>query len=504
MKGKIKGYVLLMVLTLALSGCVAVDIEEGIDSGTQKPVVTEVPQAPEITEAPENISGMENTEAPENGSGAEATEAPEMPSEPIQGQGNGSEEEGVLEIVQSAYETCRETYDGLWLEEIKALTVCAATEEYISVNIAVDETLSPTDYLHMELAFENGQWKVTEFTGLYSKNGPYAEELISLEPLACDSVEFPEDTIVPLAMGSTVSVDLNGDGIQELVQVSFGSVCGPQTSSKPAWSAMYHELPVVRIDDYVFDEEYLLENVVHYAENADIATWYIFDVDVNDGYKEIGLHEEGPSDDPYTTLFRYEEGELRAIGGFSDSPIRESRGSWALNEGDDYQALVNSLDRSNIQIQVPGDGTIYATQRIDILETSFAEGLWKLQNGDSFAEAVLELQTREEYEFKGYENRMNSEYCPKVHDELQVFVQKDLTSEVLVLTQGEKVIPYHFYPESENAERNGWIEIVYGSDFEESGWIYVNNHMNIYQKDANGEAQYVGSHELIDNLSFAD
>lgn len=496
MKRKIRGCVLLVVFAMMFTGCVAVRVEEGMEA--QKSVATEAPKEPIATQLPESTLEPEMTEVPE------ATQAPEVTPEPEQSATDGTESETVEEIIRAAYETCKDIYDGIYPEAIKVMTICAATEEYISANIAADETISPTDYFHMELTCENGQWKVTEFTELYSKNGPYGEEYTSLEPLACDSVEFPADTVVPLAMGTTVGVDLNGDGIQELVQVSFGSVSGPQGNSKPQWSAMYHELPVVRIDDYIFDEEYLLENVVHYAENADIATWYIFDVDVNDGYKEIGLHEEGPSDDPYTTLFRYEDGVLRSIGGFSDSPIRESRGSWALNEGDDYQALVNSLDRSNIQIQVPGDGTIYATQRIDILETSFAEGLWKLQNGDSFAEAVLGLQTREEYEYKGYEERINSEYCPHVHGELQVFTQKDFASEVVVLAQGEKVILYHFYPDVEGESKDGWVELLYGENFQMSAWIYVDNHFQIYQADINGEEKYVGSHKLIDNLSFAD
>lgn len=324
----------------------------------------------------------------------------------------------------------------------------------------------------------------------------------TLEPLPSDSVEFPDDTVVPLDMGSTVGVDLNGDGTQELIQVSFGILSDGSTT---VGNALYHAAPTIRINDYIFDETYLQEKNSYYPENADIATWYIFDVDVYDGYKEIGLYEDGPSDDAYTTLFRYEGSELRKIGGFSDCPIDGGVAGWGLQEGDDYQALVSSIDRSNIQIQVPGDGTVYATQRIDILETSFAEGMWKLQNSESFEEAKLELQMREEYTFLNHEyRRANTEYCPMVRDTLQVYARKDMASDIIVLTQGEKIIPYRYYPDSEDGAQNGWIELVYGEDFRESVWIYVTNRMHIYQTDENGEVKEPWSGDMMDNLNFAD
>lgn len=501
MKRKIKKCALLVGITLALSGCVAVQVEEG-----QIPAKPEITQVPQKTEVPVST---EQPEAPEVGGAIElpeSTEAPAATQEPVQDEAGNAQEDAISDIIRNAYESCKEIYDGIYPEEIKALTVCAATEEHISVNIAVEEIPEPADYYHMELVCENGQWSVSEFTGLCAKNGPYAEELISLEPLACDSVEFPEDTVVSLAMGSTVGVDLDGDGMQEMVQVTFGSVCGSmENEGKPTRNTLYHELPVVRINDYIFDEECLHENVGYYAESADIATWYILDVDVKDGYKEIGLYEHGPSGDPYTTLFRYEDGKLRKIGGFSDEPADASMASWVLKEDDDYQELLNSVKRGDIRIQVPGDGMIFAAQRVDILETSFVEGMWKLQNSESFEEARLELQVREEYTFKGYEYRMTDvEYCPMVREELQVFSDKDFTSQIMVLAQGEKVIPYRYYPDKEEGERNGWVELKYGEDFKTSGWIYVTNQMNICQTNEDGGIKDIWSGDLLENLSFVD
>ncbi len=506
MRRKIKSCAFLLALTLAFSGCVAVKVEEG--QIPVKPEVTEAPEkqeTPEVTQAPETPEITEQPEVTAEPEGSGVVEQPEATEEPVQDE-TGNTQEATLEIIRNAYESCKEIYDGIYPENIKALTICVATEEYISVNIAVGETLSPTDYYHMELTCENNQWNVTEFAGICAKNGPYAEELVSLEPLACDSVEFPEDTVVPLAMGSTVGVDLDGDGMQELIQVSFDCVSTMKKENTGPGSNPYRaSLATIRVNDYIFDEDYIRTRLEHYSDNADMGTWYIFDLDVNDGYKEIGLYEEGPSDDPYTTLFRYHNGELRKIGGFSEAPSSGGVCNWSLKPEDDYWAMVAAADRSQIYIQVPGDGTVYATQRIDILETSFAEGMWKLQNSESFEEAKLELQMREEYTFLNHEyRRANTEYCPMVRDTLQVYAGKDMASDVIVLTQGEKIIPYRYYPDSEDGAQNGWIELVYGEDFKESVWIYVTNRMYIYQTDESGEVKNPWSGDMMDNLNFAD
>ncbi len=388
-----------------------------------------------------------------------------------------------------------------------AFAGCVAVKvEEGQIPVKPEFTQAPKETLAPEVTSQPEVTQAPEEGDTVEQPQATVEPEVTLEPLSCDSVEFPEDTVVPLAMGSTVGVDLNGDGMQELVQVAFGILSDSlENGGTPAGNNLYHALPTIRINDYIFDETYLRENVGHYAENADIATWYIFDVDVNDGYKEIGLYEDGPSDDAYTTLFRYEEGVLREIGGFSDCPIGGGVSGWVLQEGDDYQELVNSVDRSNIKIQVPGDGTIYATQRIDILETSFAEGIWKLQNSENFEETVLELQMRDEYIFKSYEyRRADTEYCPTVREELQIFAEKDLASEITVLAQGEKMIPYRYYPDSKEGEKNGWVELVYGEDFSKNGWIYLTNRMNIYQIEESGEVKDYWSGELMGNLNFAD
>ncbi len=275
------------------------------------------------------------------------------------------------------------------------------------------------------------------------------------------------ETVTPLSVNTTISVDLDEDGKEELVSVTF-----PETDD------LFLASPQIRVNDTVFDETYMMETIGLYMEAPDIATWYIFDVDLQDGYKEIAVYEDGPSGDPWTTLFRYEEGQLRQIGGFSDKPID---------------------DRSKINIKVPGDGTIYASQRVDVMETNFAEGLWKLEQGEGFADASLELQLREMYEFYGY-GADRGEFTPTVIDILQVYTKPDFEAEQIVLPQGEKLDPYRYYPQD---SENGWVQIAYHNR-ESFGWLYLHGYDEVRQIEEGGEGIYYHAYDLIQNLSYAD
>ena len=275
------------------------------------------------------------------------------------------------------------------------------------------------------------------------------------------------ETVTPLSVNTTISVDLDEDGKEELVSVTFSEN-----------DDLFLVSPEICVNNTVFDETYMMETIGLYMEAPDIATWYIFDVDLQDGYKEIAVYEDGPSGDPWTTLFRYEEGQLRQIGGFSDEPID---------------------DRSKINIKVPGDGTIYASQRVDVMETNFAEGLWKLEQGESFADASLELQLREMYEFFGY-GADRGEFTPTVIDTLQVYTKPDFESEQIVLTQGENLDLYRYYPQD---SENGWVQIAYHNR-ESFGWLYLHGYDEVRQTDENGEAIYYHAYDLIQNLSYAD
>lgn len=380
-------------------------------------------------------------------------------------------------------------FDGPGLNSLQEITITKNEDGQLNANLAVEDF--PNEqvyYMKLRLVQEDTGWRVD---GLYyledACKSKEEGKLFMRESLVADTELDEAATVIPLPMKATVSVDLDGDGTEELVNTT---ICMD--------NGLRFEVPIVRVDNYVFDEEYM-ENVAKlYMDTPDVATWYLFDIDVTDGYKEIGVYEDGPSGDPYTTLFRYQDGELRKIGGFSDKPIEDWDIYHAAYDGD-YLEYVANVDRSKIRITVPGDGTVYARLRVDILETNWAEGLWRLQNAESFEEAVLESELREMYEFYGY-GADRGEFTPTVIDTLQVYTEPDFDAEIIVLEQGEEIDFYRYYPTD---GRNGWVEISY-HDGECFGWLYTSGYHQIYQIEDNGEVLYYAAYGLIQNLSMVD
>ena len=401
------------------------------------------------------------------------------------------------EVVQLAYEECLHGYSKLYtqlfedpgLGECQEITITKNQDGQLHANLAVDALHNEmVYYMKLCLVQEEDGWRVSDLYYLEDEHKPKENgKLFMMEPLK-ENTELAEgETVVPLPMNATVCVDLDGDGTEELVKTT---ICKD--------NGFGSEIPIVRVDDYVFDEENMQEMVRLYMENPDVATWYLFDIDVNDGYKEIGLYEDGPSGDPYTTLLRYHDGQLRKIGGFSDKPIANDDMYFAEYDGD-YLKYIEKIDRSQICIQVPGDGSVFATQRMDVMETNFAEGLWRLEEAESFENASLELQLREMYEFTGY-GFDRGEFTPTVRDTLQVFAEPDFEAEIITLTSGETLDLYRYYPIE---ERKGWVQLAYHNR-ESFGWIFVSGYDDIYQVDENGEGVEYAGYDLIKDLSYAD
>ena len=398
----------------------------------------------------------------------------------------GGERPAIAEVEGKLY---TQLFDGPGLEDCQEITITKNQDGQLHANLAVDAFHNEAVYyMKLRLVQEENGWRVSDLYYLEDEHKPKEKgKLFMMEPLK-ENTELSEGvTVIPLPMNATVSVDLDGDGIEELVKTS---ICKD--------NGFCFETPIVRVDDYVFDEEYMQEMVRLYMESPDVATWYLFDIDVNDGYKEIGLYEDGPSGDPYTTLLRYHDGQLREIGGFSDKPIADDDMYFAEYDGD-YLKYIEKIDRSQIRILVPGDGMIFATQRMDVMETNFAEGLWQLENTESFEEAILELRLRDMYEFIGYGSD-RGEYTPTVRDTLQVFTEPDFDAEIITLTQGETLDIYRYYPIE---ERLGWVQLAFHNR-ESFGWIFVSGYDSIYQVDEDGAGVEYAGYDLIKDLSYAD
>lgn len=83
-------------------------------------------------------------------------------------------------------------------------------------------------------------------------------------------------------------------------------------------------------------------------------TFYITDILESDGVLEIAVLDEGPSNDPVTSFFRYED-TLSYIGQVAGFPFAEENGG------------INGFD---------GVGNIVGRVRMDLIETTYLEGYW--------------------------------------------------------------------------------------------------------------------------------
>lgn len=257
------------------------------------------------------------------------------------------------------------------------------------------------------------------------------------ETEATEVVISPDSTIERLMQGSVVSIDLDGDGNQEVLTVSS------ESSAKEFSSVSSEEyLPEVQVNDQVFTGQYLYE-LGCYGENPDWEAWYLFDIDINDAYKEIGLYFDGPSGDPQTYLFRYAEGQLNNLGSFYICPY--------------------SYFDEKIQITVPGDGTIAGVGRVDLVETNFATRVWKLEEADR-PDAHLEELPLEVYELAQYD-RTTGIGVITTGQEIAVYADKSLDAASVTIPEGTEVafLRFHVSAWGDDAwPEEGWMELTWG------------------------------------------
>lgn len=272
---------------------------------------------------------------------------------------------------------------------------------------------------------------------------PPTTEALETEEPATEAEEIPvhteftqtagDEVVQPFDLGTTVLVDLDGDGVKEKVLVMI-------EESVSNWSGMtfYSYYPAVLINEHYFEKE----QVNHlYAESPYHDYFYLMDLDVTDQWIEIALREAGPSGDPRTTFFRYHDGQMICIGSVPNV-------LWIKEDG-------------TMSSTVLGDGRYTGNTFHRVLETAWAVKTWKLVNSTAF-EATIEEEIPEYYEFTLY--RTKEEWC-EVIEELQIYGEKNENSdEIIILPIGTKLEFLRHYPEGD------WIEIVFGEE-EVHGWM---------------------------------
>lgn len=298
-------------------------------------------------------------------------------------------------------------------------------------------------------------------------NGPTLLPPSDLELLGKTTPE----SVIAVPMGQTILVDLNGDGTEE--SVTFGIKGYEDEVSITELTRSYF----LQIDDTVISQETIAEE--YWDELPGITTYYIFDVNVSDNYKEIGLYFSGPSGDPSTALFRYVDGKLYCVGAIGDAPL-ESDYYWYRDTYEYYQMpyreMVEQVNREGFQITVPGDGTILFDGRVDVLETSWAVREVSLWFAESGKYAELRENIRERYEFTNWNFDAGELYNSRTKKNLTAYSDRfDIssahdTASTVSIPEGTRMSFYAYYPD--NGWTAGWIQFAYGENLDSFAWFY--------------------------------
>lgn len=287
-----------------------------------------------------------------------------------------------------------------------------------------------------------------------------------------------DGTILAVPVGQTVEVDLDSDGTMETItfgiegyekNISYRDIMDSLKYVRTEVEDLYF----LKINDTVLSKDDIAEE--YWDDNPGHTTYYIFDVDLEDGYKEIGLYFDGPSGDPITALYRYVNGRLYCIGAFCSETLYSDR-FYSYEQGKmAYMEMVQTVDRETFQITVPGDGTILCRERIQMLETDNVVFEYYLKNGSYGKIAKLEERTRERYEFISWDHDNGSYNSSAARGFYAYSEPVDLTgeqkeAETVWIPEGIRTSFYAYYPD--NGWTAGWVQFAYGENLEQFAWFY--------------------------------
>lgn len=290
------------------------------------------------------------------------------------------------------------------------------------------------------------------------------------QPAQTDNTEVP----APTASGSILdkvyfsdeyTVDLNKDGTPETVSAKITKDDG------------YDPMPELTISGKTFDSTYMRDTLSFYMADLDTSHYYFLDLDTSDSYVEIAFFDFGPSDDPVTYVLRYVDDGLVLLGSFTSEP-------------------------ENPNTTIPGDGTVTATTRCDIIQTDWTIGTWKL-TGEK-----LELQELTEGEFLAWQERYGSDYPVTAKQDFHAFYADPMSSAVASVKKGTEVaiqsfkksednntITIYFYYKDENGEEQ---HARFDMKEDDPYTVFV-----LTEHDGAWEQQEIPSIELFDGLGFA-
>lgn len=245
------------------------------------------------------------------------------------------------------------------------------------------------------------------------------------------------------AIGTTLKADLDGDG-------SVDSVCYDATEDETTYSAV-SKLTINGVDysDKVMDD---------LSDSSWIEQeYYIVDLDASDNTLELALLSNGPSNDLMTYFYRYTGDDLVSMGPVGDK-------------------------LSEFSCRINGDGTINASERKDMIETS-----WEFVNYKIGSDGKLEQITSDWY----LVNHTYWDAVSRYHNilkDITVYKANSLDAEQVVLTATDG--PVDFLA----TDNQHWIKLATAD--ETIYYLYIKD-VSVLENDENAQ-------DVFDNLTMAD
>lgn len=260
-----------------------------------------------------------------------------------------------------------------------------------------------------------------------------------------NAVVIDEESQMPVHIpaGKVAAADLDGDGEKEIISFSIS----------PAGETSMAAVNSFDIDGEEYKDTADL-SILGAMESPWMEGFYIVDIDKDDNMLEIGILDQGPSDDPVTYFFRYNKTKVYSVGEVPDFP-KSATCSFA------------------------GDGSITARLRLEVLQTWWAPATWRLNERDY-------LQIENEDTLVPYDDLNKSVLLT----DLPLYTTKDQGSQTTVAASGSHVT----FLETDNRH---WLKLETEDGI--SGWVYLNDYSTI---QVNGEERQTT--EIFQNLSFAD
>ena len=283
-------------------------------------------------------------------------------------------------------------------------------------------------------------------------------------------------------------IDLDGDGVDEKLYVAY---CGLGAWAEPAKSWIENANTLRGYNGsysgytsnaliYVNGE---LKNTYYVGTPEVINCFAVTDIDRTDKKFEILIDQTDNVVDNYR-MYVYNKGKLI---------------KYEFTWGFRYRLSVNEEVASYIRTQIPGDGYIYATKRLYILDGQFWEDcVWKLEE-DGFISEITDMfypwETMKKNNCADDEHKLRMEY--------PVMAQKEMSSESeRVRIEPGLVIPdmtdgYNWlHIVSEDGSASGWICIERGESLED----YIVGYDSITREDGNWDDEDL----LFSNLAHVN